>query len=297
MNEYVRSFLDHLRVEKNRSEYTREAYEKDIAQFQHFMKQQAIESFAAVSYGSVRLYLSELHRKNYARKTVARKLSSLRAFFRFLEREGVVKVNPFAMAKLPKKAARLPGFFYEEELAPLFAVSDLRTPLGQRDQALIELLYATGIRVGECCRLTRRDVDLMSSVLFVFGKGGKERYVPIGKRAQEALKLYINDGRKILLSRQAEEEEALFLNYRGKALSERGVRLILHQLMEKTARKLKITPHKLRHSFATHLLEHGADLRSVQELLGHAHLSSTQIYTHVTKEKLRNVYENFHPRA
>lgn len=297
MNEQVERFIRYLQIEKNCSDHTVVDYRRDIEQFTLFLKQQAIECFAAVSYADVRLYLSELYDKSYARRTVSRKLSCLRSFYRFMEREGLVENNPFAAASSPKADARLPHFIYEEELRQLFTVADAATPLGQRNRAILELLYATGIRVSECCRLTPDDIDPSIGVVFVHGKGRKERYVPVGSFALEALEVYIRDGRQQLLEKKEGETTALFLNYRGGRLSERSIRTILNDLMKKTALRIRISPHVLRHTFATHLLNEGADLRAVQELLGHSHLSSTQIYTHVTKERLRHVYTAHHPRA
>lgn len=295
--EQVQSFVDYLQIEKNCSDYTVKDYRKDIEQFMTYMKQQAIDRFAAVSYADVRLYLSELHEKGYARRTVARKLSSLRSLYRFLEREKAVESNPFASASTPKANHRLPKFFYEEELEPLFTIFDISVPLGQRNQAILELLYASGIRVSECCGLTLNDVDLTIGVVLVKGKGRKERYVPVGSFALEAMERYINDGRETLLKKAEEPSEALFLNYRGGSLSDRSVRTILNDLVKKAALNAHMSPHVLRHTFATHLLNGGADLRAVQELLGHSHLSTTQIYTHVTKERLREAYMQHHPRA
>lgn len=290
-------FISYLQIEKNCSDYTIENYKKDIEQFNDYMKQQAIDEFAAVSYADVRIYLSGLHEKGYARRTVSRKLSSLRSFYRFLEREQVVDGNPFASASSPKSNFRLPQFFYKEELERLFTVADVTTSLGQRNQAVLELLYATGIRASECSSLTLADMDFTIGVVLVAGKGRKERYVPVGNYALTALEYYVENGRSQLLENNENPTNALFLNYRGGQLSTRSIRNILNELMEKAAMHIHISPHVLRHTFATHLLNEGADMRAVQELLGHRHLSSTQIYTHVTKERLRQVYTDYHPRA
>lgn len=297
MKRQLHWFIEYLQIEKNCSDHTLRNYSKDIEQFMSYMKQQVIEQFAAVSYADVRLYLSGLHEKGYSRRTVSRKLSSLRSLYRFLEREQVVESNPFAAASLPKSNLRLPHFFYREELERLFTVADVATPLGQRNQAILELLYATGIRVSECSGLNLGNLDFMIGVVLVKGKGRKERYVPVGSFALDALERYVENGRELLLERGKESTDALFLNYRGGLLSDRSVRNILNGLMEKSALHIQISPHMLRHTFATHLLNEGADLRAVQELLGHTHLSSTQIYTHVTKEHLRQVYTDHHPRA
>jgi integrase/recombinase XerC len=290
-------FVEYLQIEKNCSTHTIDHYLKDIHQFEAFMKQQVIDKFAAVSYGNIRLFLTELHRKKYARASVARKISSLRSLYRFLMREGVVEQNPFSLAPLPKKEQALPNFLYAEELAQLFEVSDLSKPLDQRNHAILELLYATGIRVSECCSLKLDQIDESIGTILVKGKGKKERYIPFGSYAHEALQRYILDGRKKIMNKHNKHHEHLFINYRGDPLSERSVRTILNDLIKKASLTVHVSPHVLRHTFATHLLNEGADLRGVQELLGHSHLSSTQIYTHVTKERLKTVYTNFHPRA
>ncbi|MFN7250850.1 MAG: tyrosine recombinase XerC [Anaerobacillus sp.] len=291
----IETFIRFLQVEKNFSNHTVYNYKKDIEHFSSFMKQHSIFSYAAVSYVFVRLYLTELYALNLKRKTVARKISSLRSFFKFLLVEEGVKENPFALATIPKQESRLPTFLYEDELSGLFTVSELTTPLGQRNQALLELLYGTGIRVSECCNIQIQDIDFQIGTVKVLGKGRKERYIPLGSYAVEAIHTYINDGRKKLL--KSEKGSTLFLNYRGEKLSRSGVRKILEDLVNKAAISVHISPHVLRHTFATHMLNEGADMRSVQELLGHSHLSSTQMYTHVTKEHLKNVYTSFHPRA
>jgi integrase/recombinase XerC len=295
--QYVVDFLQYLMIEKNYSSYTIEHYENDISDFISFLKQQAIEGFAAVSYVLVRQYLVVLHEKKYARNSVARKLSALRSFYRFLNREKVAEVNPFAMASMPKKAKMLPQFLYTEEMEKLFQVNDLENPLGQRNQAILEILYGTGIRVSECCKIRIKDVDLPMDAVLVKGKGKKERYVPIGSFAKEALELYLSNGRKLLLEKTEHKTDSLFLNYKGEPLSVRGVRDILNKTIQESALTVHISPHVLRHTFATHMLNEGADLRTVQELLGHANLSSTQVYTHVTKDHLKKIYNNAHPRA
>ncbi|WLR52330.1 tyrosine recombinase XerC [Bacillus tianshenii] len=297
IDEQIRSFLEYLQIEKNCSPYTLEHYEIDMNDFVRFMKQQELLSFAAVSYVSVRLYYTELYEREYARKTVARKISALRSLYRFLLREEKVQENPFVFASLPKKQKELPKFLYMKELEQLFDSCETTTALGQRDKALLELLYATGIRISECCGLKVSDLDFFIGTVLVRGKGRKERYVPFGAFAEQALTHYIDNGRQQLISSSKDSHNFVFVNSRGKPLSEQGVRYILNKLVEKASLTVKISPHMLRHTFATHMLNEGADLRSVQELLGHAHLSTTQIYTHVTKEHLKKIYMNHHPRA
>lgn len=292
---YKDQFKMYLQIEKNASEYTIKEYLHDIDQFFLFMQKEQINEINEVDDACVRLFLMDLYEQSLSRRTVSRKLSALRTFFKFMERERCVSDNPFMGTRLPKQDKKLPDFLYQEELIKLFDVSDLNDPLGQRDQALLEVLYATGMRVAECQGLRLKDVDLSLNIVKVLGKGQKERYIPIGSYAEVALMRYINDGRQTL--QQNNETEVLFLNARGKPLTTRGMRLILNKLTEKAALTVHVHPHMLRHTFATHLLNEGADLRSVQELLGHAHLSSTQLYTHVTKDRLKDVYDHSHPRA
>nr|WP_188622326.1 tyrosine recombinase XerC [Caldalkalibacillus thermarum] len=291
----LQAFVDYLQLEKNASPYTLRYYVQDIEDFTRFLKQHGVSNYAAVSYVHIRKYLSLLHDKAYARRTVSRKLSSLRSFFRFLEREGYVAVNPVKMVSTPKLEKKLPQFFFCAEMEQLFQAADRSSPLGLRNLAILETLYATGVRVSELVGLNVDDLDFELGVVLVYGKGAKERYVPLGHYAQEALENYLREGRPLL--ERHPKEPALFLNCRGRRLTDRSVRRILNQLIENTSLTQKITPHKLRHTFATHLLEGGADLRSVQELLGHVQISSTQIYTHVSNEHLRAVYHKAHPRS
>jgi integrase/recombinase XerC len=283
-------------MEKNYSKYTIEHYHHDIRDFFMFIFEQAIENVNNVQYSDARLYLTKLYEKKLAKKTIAKKISCLRSFYKFLLREKLVDTNPFALVTIPKAEKRLPQFFYESELELLFQSCETETPLGQRNKALLELIYATGCRVSECCQIRISEVDFYLSTILIHGKGSKERYVPFGNKAKEALQLYINNGRTKLI-KENENHDGLFVNHRGGRLSTRGVSKILNSMIEKSALNGTIHPHMLRHSFATHLLNNGADLRSVQELLGHAFLSSTQIYTHVTNERLRKTYMAHHPRA
>lgn len=292
-------FIEYLQIEKNYSQYTIVNYVADLEDFFIFMKEQSMGDLQLITYSDTRLYLTLLHQKNFARKTISRKISALRSFYRFLNREKLVKENPFASVSLPKKEQRLPQYFFEEELEKLFTLSNTSEPIGQRNQALIEVLYGTGIRVSELCQIKLSDLDLHIGTVLVNGKGGKQRYVPFGSFAQDILEQFISAGRKQLLlkDKQNRDHDTLFVNHRGGPLTVRGVRHILNEMIKKTSLTMNISPHMFRHTFATHLLNEGADMRSVQELLGHAHLSSTQIYTHVTKDHLRNIYMSHHPRA
>jgi integrase/recombinase XerC len=289
-------FIEYLQIERNYSKYTIEHYQYDISEFTAFMEEQLINSYSDVKYLDARLYLTKLFDKKLARKTIARRISSLRSFYKFLLREEFIQDNPFALLSIPKIEKRLPEFFYEQELEQLFNSCETSTPLGKRNKALLELLYATGIRVGECCQIKLKDVDFSLSTILVHGKGGKERYVPFGKQAKVAIQQYIYDGRPKLIGEKT-THDYLFVNFRGGALTDRGVRTILNAMFDRSALNGKIHPHMLRHSFATHLLNNGADMRSVQELLGHAFLSSTQVYTHVSNDYLKKTYMKHHPRA
>ncbi|MFS0782312.1 tyrosine recombinase XerC [Bacillus sp. 1P06AnD] len=293
-DDILRAFLQYLQLEKNYSDYTIEYYSKDVNEFFMFIDEQSIADIHTVSFFDARLYLTKLYNKDMAKKSIARKTSCLRSFYKWLMREELAAENPFALVSLPKKEQKLPQFLYEEEIVKLLA-SIPSTTLGIRNLALVELLYATGIRVSECCGLTLKDIHFDLETILVHGKGKKDRYVPFGKYAGSALHKYINDARKKLMKKA--DHDYVFVNSRGEPLTVRGIRHILKQLIEHACIDGKLHPHMLRHSFATHLLNNGADLRSVQELLGHDNLSSTQIYTHVTKDQLRKVYQSSHPRA
>ncbi|WP_073005108.1 tyrosine recombinase XerC [Virgibacillus chiguensis] len=295
--QYWQSFKEYLQIEKNASPYTIKYYMQDLEVFFSFLHTERLTRFCDVDERIVRVFLNTLYDQRLSRKSVSRKISALRTFYKYLEREDVVDVNPFSAIRLPKTESKIPGFLYEKELEKLFEVSNLTQPLGQRNQALIELLYATGIRVSECRQLILDNIDFYIGTVFVQGKGRKERYIPYGKFAKIALETYIQDGRKALLAKSGQQTNALFLNNRGLPLTDRGIRDIMNKMVKNAALTVHVHPHKLRHTFATHLLNEGADLRSVQELLGHENLSTTQIYTHVTKDHLRRVYMRSHPRA
>ncbi len=293
---WVESFAQYLRVEKNASSHTVNQYVADILEFVAFMEQHQIAAFAAVSYLHGRSFLAHLAKKGLARRSIARKLSSLRSFFRFQMREGRLQQNPFQMVSTPKVEKKLPAFLYPQEIQALLEAPDPTTPLGQRDRVIFELLYASGVRVTELVTLRVQSLDLSNGVALVFGKGSKERYVPVGSYAVAAIRQYLKEGRTSLLNGKPDHGR-LLLNYRGEPLSDRSVRRIVDKYVQTTALHLNISPHTFRHTFATHLLNAGADLRTVQELLGHANISTTQVYTHVTKERLRQVYDATHPRA
>ncbi|WP_100404489.1 tyrosine recombinase XerC [Bacillus solitudinis] len=295
---WVDLFKRYLQVEKNSSTHTIENYMRDLNHFQFYLNEKlGINSVRSVTYKTVRQYLQFLYVQRYARKTVSRKISAIRSYFRFLMREQFLVENVFNLAHLPKSEGKLPNFLYEDEISILFESMTGTKPLDLRDKAIIEMLYAAGLRVSECSQLKIKDIDFSIGTVFVIGKGRKERYVPIGSFATDALSNYLENGRLKLLQKGIEDKHDLFLNYKGGALSERSIRTILSKRVEQAALLQHVRPHDIRHSFATHLLNNGADLRVVQELLGHSHLSTTQIYTHVTKDRLRDVYMNHHPRA
>jgi len=297
MNQILRveAFLRYLQTEKNCSEHTLRNYATDLQQFVEFIELQQIPALSDVTYLHVRMYLAKLNQQQYAKRSVTRKLSAMRSFYVYLTREGLVKMNPFTYIRTPKQDKKLPQFMYLEQVQQLLQAAALTTPLGIRDRALMETMYASGMRVSELVQLNLASVDLANGVALVFGKGAKERYVPIGEYAVHAINNYVQNARNKLLHNR--DEQALFLNYSGSRLTDRSVRRILDHYLLHLAKLNHITPHTFRHTFATHMLEAGADLRSVQELLGHVNLSTTQIYTHVTKDHLQSVYNSAHPRA
>lgn len=293
----IQQFLTYLQVEKNASNYTIDFYEQDLRMFSEFLRKEQINRVEYVDQQSVRVFLTELYERKLSRASVSRKLSCLRSFYTFLEKDEIIQQNPFVHIPLPKQDQLIPSFFFAEELSELFEVSDLTTPIGQRNQALLETLYATGIRVSECEQLQIHQIDFHLGIMNVVGKGRKERFIPFGQYAANALQRYLKDGRKELILHANQPTDSVFVNSRGNPITARGIRYILNSMMRETSLTINMHPHKIRHTFATHLLNEGADLRSVQELLGHDNLSSTQIYTHVTKDRLRHVYMNTHPRA
>ncbi|GEK32574.1 tyrosine recombinase XerC [Kurthia sibirica] len=291
----LQQFISYIQLEKNYSALTTAAYEQDIQEFFQFIAAEGLRNLQEVEYVHARLYVTQLYNAQKARATISRKISSIRSFFRFLNKEFDLDDSSFQALYHPKKEGRLPRFFYEEELMQLFEANEGETPKAIRDLAILELLYATGIRVSELTSIELKDVDFSLSIIRVMGKGRKERYVPFGQFAHEALQLYIDLARPRLMKNK--NHSFFFVNMKGDAVTARGIRYILNEMVKKTPLSSTIYPHMIRHTFATHLLNNGADLRTVQELLGHTSLSSTQVYTHVTKEHLRKTYMNAHPRA
>jgi integrase/recombinase XerC len=290
-------FMNYLIHERHYSELTKSAYQEDIHSFNSFLKETGDEDFFKVSLTDARIYLGHLTDAGYSRASISRKISSLRAFYQFLLNNELVKENPFSYLNLKKKGLRLPSFFFNEEMETLFEAAEGTDPLDYRNQALLEVLYGTGIRVSECRDLTIDSMDFDMGIVLVHGKGNKERYVPFGHYAATAVQEYLEEGRKVLMQKHQKDHDFLFVNHHGDPITSEGIQYVLKQLVKKTSLTQNIHPHKLRHTFATHLLNNGADMRTVQELLGHKSLSSTQIYAHVTKEHLQNDYRKFHPRA
>lgn len=295
MQDVFIKYRNYLEVEKNVSPYTVRNYTTDLVDFFDFLRRQAVASLKDIDRNVLRDYLSDLMGRGFVKGSIARKLSAVRSFYRYLLREEMVQVNPVKDTSSPRLDRRLPEFLTNEEMVRLIETPDLFTPLGQRDRALLELLYAAGLRVSELARLNLEQVDLDTNEIRVWGKGSKERLTLIGEPAAQALTTYINDGRLTLLGRKS--TNALFVNRYGTRLTERSVQELLDKYARIVGIGKKIHPHMLRHTFATHMLNGGADLRVVQELLGHASLSSTQIYTHVSKSQARKVYLSAHPLA
>lgn len=288
----------YLKIERNASALTIASYQTDLVQFQQFLAESLqIEAeeveVTCITAHKVRDYLGVLSETGLQRTSMARKLAALRTFCKYLCHEQVIGQNPLTKVSSPKLAKPLPHFLYQEQMKSLLEAPDLTTVAGLRDKAILEILYASGLRVSELTNLDRDSLQLDLGLVRVFGKGAKERIVPLGSYAIDAIKAY-------MVHRQdfgpSVSENALFLNRFGTRLTTRSIRRLIDKYVQKASLQGHISPHTLRHSFATHLLENGADLRTVQELLGHVKLSSTQIYTHVTKERLKKVYTRFHPR-
>lgn len=298
----IESFLNHMRVEKNASKFTISNYKTDLMQYFQFLAAKENLPFEQmtndlIDHKSVREYLASIHNKGQSKATAARKLAALRSYVKYLCRHNILSDNPIAAVSTPKQEKKLPKFLYNQEIDLLMKAPDLKKPLGIRDKAILETLYASGIRVSELTGLNLKDLDFSEEYIKVTGKGGKDRLIPLGHQAKAALEFYLRKSRPFLLKQQAEDSnEAVFLNRFGGRLSNRGIRDVLNKYVKEIALNQKISPHTLRHSFATHLLNNGADLRSVQELLGHVRLSTTQIYTHLTRENIKSIYNTTHPR-
>lgn len=294
----LQRFLTYLSVEKSSSLLTVNNYERDILSFGEFLAERFNDDFNWKQVGAldIRAYLAHLNKQEYARRTIARRVSALRSFYKYLVRENILEYNPFAKIKTPKLEKKLPVFLEEVEINELLEQPD-KEGLGLRDQAILELLYATGCRVSELVGLTISRIDLSNRYVLLLGKGDKERIVPLGTTCCQAIKGYYPLRQQLMEKYNVPAHESVFVNSRGGVLTDRSVRRILDKYITQLAVSKKVSPHTIRHTFATHLLDHGADLRAVQELLGHANLSTTQIYTHVTTERITSVYRKNHPRA
>lgn len=294
----IEKFKLFMKVEKNAAVLTLQGYERDISQFFRFLDSQGY-LLQDLNYSILRHFLALLKEQHYSRSTIARKISAIRAFLRYLKREGVLMDSSWEIVSTPKKDKRLPLFLYPDEVLELLEAPEKGSVLGYRDKAILEILYGSGIRVSEMTGLNLADVDLEDGFLRVLGKGTKERIVPVGKYARQAVAVYLRNGRPKLEKKcePGTEEAALFLNKSGQRLSDRSVRRILSKYSARTSSVSHVSPHVLRHSFASHMLNAGADLRIVQDLLGHVSISTTQIYTHITKDELKRIYLNTHPRA
>jgi integrase/recombinase XerC len=306
MEQLLIQFLEHLRYERNLSEHTLRNYQSDLEQFHDYLApanpktgKRNEPALAAIDHITVREWLATLHAAQKQKASIARKLAALRTFFQFLVREGMLEMNPAKLVSTPRLEKKLPKHLSVEEAVKFVESPNLETDLGKRDRAMLELMYATGVRVAELTKLNFGHVDFKNRLVRVTGKRRKERIVPFGEPALAALKMYL-DVREGFLDAapvSGREPEALFLNYQGTRITTRSVGRMVEKYIRICAGRYDISPHALRHSFATHLLDSGADLRDIQELLGHARLSTTQVYTHVSMEKLIQVYDKAHPKA
>lgn len=290
---YLSEFLKYIDLEKNYSNYTLINYKDDLSFYLDFLNKENIDVLDS-DYKVIRNYLSYMYNKKYSSKTISRHISSLRSFYKYMLKENYIVKNPMTLISNPKQESKLPHFLYYNELETILNIPDKSTPLGQRDSVILELLYSTGIRVSELVNVKLKDINLSTRKIRILGKGNKERIVLYGEYLKNLLDIYLNDGREKLVKNN---QEYLVLNKNGSGLTTRGVRVIIDNILKKGEIDFHISPHVLRHTFATHMLDSGADLKSVQELLGHENLSTTQIYTHISNERLRKVYLSTHPRA
>ena len=300
MKDHVEAFLDYLRYEKNYSPHTLKSYGRDLEEFTRYLEPGTAGKIAleALDHITIRDFLGHLVGKGNGKRSVARKLASLRSFFRFLHRRGELESNPAQLVATPRQPVRTPRFLTIRQMEELLSLPDLSSDRGQRDRAILEVLYGTGIRVGELVSLNLGSPALEEALLRVRGKGRKERLVPFGRPAAEALREYLPIRNRIVRAQRSTRlTEALFVNLRGGRLSARSVQRILEGYVQQCSVAIAVHPHLLRHTFATHLLNNGADLRSIQELLGHENLSSTQIYTHLSVDELVRIYRSAHPKA
>jgi integrase/recombinase XerD len=295
MESYVNEFINYLAVERGLAKNTLESYGRDLRQYYSYLHNDKIDAVKQASRATILAYLEQLQSKGRAVSTISRNLAAIKSYYQFLVRERYLEKDPAANLESPKLEKKLPKILTIAEIEELLKQPNSFLPTGTRDKAMLELLYATGIRVSELISLNVSDVNLEMGYIKCYGKGSKERIVPLGSIAAKCVQEYVTRGRGKLV--RTYDEPALFVNHHGNRLTRQGFWKIIKKYAQEANIIKEITPHTLRHSFATHLLENGADLRSVQEMLGHADISTTQIYTQVTKNRLKEVYEKTHPRA
>ena len=292
MKNYISEFLDYLKYEKNYSDNTIIGYSNHLKLFNNYFENKKITNINNIDYTLIRNYINYLYNL-YNTKSICNHISSLRSFFKYLKHEDIIKNNPLTLIENPKLEKKLPKFLYYEDIEKVLNVPDLNTDIGIRDALILELLYVTGIRVSELVNIKLKDIELSNKKIKITGKGNKQRIVMYGERCMNLLDKYL----KIRTNFLTEDNDYLLLGVKGKKINDRMVRKIINEISIKSGINMNISPHVFRHTFATHMLNEGADLRSVQELLGHENLSTTTIYTHVTNERLRSVYLHTHPRA
>ena len=298
MQQAVARFLRYLAIERNASDLTIKSYREDMMALQEYLQDRdgTVKSPAEISTFDLREYVAAMHEAEYAKTTISRRLASLRTFFRFAQRDGLCDHNPAKPLRNPRPSRKLPHFLSSKELSKLFSAPDTRSTAGLRDRAILETMYSAGLRISETVGINDGDIDFDEMLIRIRGKGRRERMAPIGSYACRALRTWL-PSRKLAASESGGMEAPVFVNKFGRRLTTRSVARMLEKYLKITGLDQRTSPHSLRHSFATHLLDHGADIRSVQELLGHKSLSTTQIYTHVSTAGLREVYERAHPRA
>ncbi|MFA4857764.1 MAG: tyrosine recombinase XerC [Candidatus Margulisiibacteriota bacterium] len=294
----LQKFITYLKRERNLSPHTATNYFRDLVQLVEFLCKQGTISLDKINISVARQFLLFLEERKYSRRSLARKISACRSFFKYLVREGKVSENPFNLISTPKLSRKLPNFLYLEEMKKLLDQPKVETAGGLRDRAILELLYGSGMRVSEIVQLNMGDIDLDGGEVRVFGKGSKERVVLIGSHAKAAIQEYIDQGRpEFAGGRTKKAGGAIFLGRHGTRITSRSIERMISLCAKKAGLVKKVTPHTIRHTFATHMLAGGADLKIVQELLGHASLSTTQVYTHITREQMKKTYDAHHPRA
>lgn len=294
MSEVILKFLDELKYERNYSNLTIEGYEKDLFLFLEYLNEENIRKYGDIEYKHIRNYITYLYNLKYTNKTISRHISSVRSFFKYLKKEKIIENNPLILISNPKLDKKLPKFLNYQDIEKVLNAFDNNNYIGLRNSLILEILYSTGIRVSEICNIKLADLSINNKTIKINGKGNKERIVYFGSICLELLRLYLKNSYNKL---NINNLDYLLLSKTGRKINEREIRYIVDDAARITNLDVKLSPHVLRHTFATHMLNYGADLRSVQELLGHENLSTTQIYTHLSNEKIRNIYLNAHPRA